>query len=145
MSYGRLISLIGGDYFSEEDLERLAKREGDNWELQDDIDGMLADRDPSFRIGLLEEIAQGNLTALSNFGKVTDLSVEVAEGAISHLQARLFDQIEEARRGAYGLVVQTWVGHLFYLTLGTQGSRIGSRSKLYLRSLRRTSAISLGQ
>ncbi|MHA7245140.1 DUF4365 domain-containing protein [Paeniglutamicibacter antarcticus] len=101
--YGRIVALVGNDQWSGEDLTRLSVRNGDNWELQDDIDGVLATNKPDFRTGLLSKIKQGDLTALGNFGKVTDLPDDAAEAAISHLETSIDNQVKQARRGMYGL------------------------------------------
>lgn len=101
--YGRIVCLLGEDDWTEDDLSRLSARTDDNWEFQDDIDGVLAASDSDFRIGLLEKIRQGDLTALGNFGKVTDLPEDVAGDAITHLVSRIETQVKKAREGAYGL------------------------------------------
>jgi hypothetical protein len=101
--YGRLVALVGNDQWSSDDLTQLAARTNDNWELQDDIDGVLAANNPDFRASLLTKIMNGDLNALGNFGKVTDLPAEVAAGAISHLASSIQTQVERARNGAYSL------------------------------------------
>ena len=101
--YGRIVALLGDDDWTEDDLSRLSARTDDNWELQDDIDGVLAASDPDFRIGLQEKIRQGDLTALGNFGKVSELPEDVAGGAITHLVSRIETQVAQARSGMYGL------------------------------------------
>lgn len=101
--YGRLVALVGDDQWSEGDRAQLSARTDDNWELQDDIHGILAANDPDFRDGLQEKIRNGDLIALGNFGKVTDLPGDVAEAAIQHLVTRIETQVEQARKGSYGL------------------------------------------
>ncbi|MGW5309730.1 DUF4365 domain-containing protein [Nocardia thailandica] len=101
--YGRLVTLVGNDQWSEDDRVQLSARTDDNWELQDDIDGVLAANDPGFRDGLQEKIRNGDLIALGNFGKVTDLPGEVAAAAINHLATRIESQVEQARKGSFGL------------------------------------------
>ncbi|WP_203566312.1 DUF4365 domain-containing protein [Aestuariimicrobium ganziense] len=99
--YGRIIALVGEDDWSDDDLSRLSARSDDNWELQDDIDGVLAASDPDFRIGLQEKIRLGDLTALGNFGRVTELPEDVARDAITHLVSRIETQIAQARSRMY--------------------------------------------
>jgi hypothetical protein len=100
--YGRLVSAMGDDEWSEADRSLLSARTGDNWELQDDIDAVLAANDPDFRIGLQDKIRLGDLTALMNFGKVTELPEDVAGAAIHCVVGRIESQIEQARSGTYG-------------------------------------------
>lgn len=101
--YGRIVALVGDDQWSSEDLTRLSARTNDNWELQDDIDGVLATNRPDFRTGLLMKIKQGDLTALGNFGNVTDLPEDAAEAAISRLATSIDNQVKQARGGMHGL------------------------------------------
>lgn len=101
--YGRIVALVGDDQWSPEDLTRLSARTNDNWELQDDINGVLATTRPDFRTSLLTKIKQGDLTALGNFGKVTDLPEDIAEAAISHLTTSIDNQVKQARDGMYGM------------------------------------------
>jgi hypothetical protein len=101
--YGRIVALVGNDQWSSEDLTRLSARTNDNWELQDDIDGVLATNKSDFRTGLLTKIKQGDLTALGNFGKVTDLPEDVAKAAISRLASSIDNVVKQAREGMYGL------------------------------------------
>lgn len=101
--YGRIVALVGDDQWSSEDLARLSIRTNHNWELQDDIDRVLATNRPAFRAGLLTKIKQGDLIALGNFGKVTDLPEDAAEAAISRLTTAIDNQVKQARSGMYGL------------------------------------------
>lgn len=99
--YGKIVSLVGNGEWSEADRAKLSARSGDNWELQDDIDKVLAVNDPEFRISLQDRIKNGDLKALSIFGNVTDLPGDVALEMIQHLVNRIDSQVEEAQNGSY--------------------------------------------
>ncbi|WP_392452711.1 DUF4365 domain-containing protein [Corynebacterium dentalis] len=101
--YGKIVSLVGDGQWTESDRAKLSARKGDNWELQDDIDKVLAVNDPEFKINLQDRIKNGDLKALEIFGNVTELSPDVASEMIEHLVMCIEEQIEKAKNGAYSL------------------------------------------
>lgn len=80
-----------------------ARADGDNFELRDAIDRLLATNDEDFRSTLLERVSKGDMRALGSYGNVTDLPEEVAAAAIAALSEAVLHQVEEAKKGAYGL------------------------------------------
>lgn len=102
--YGRVLARIPQEEFSSEDLDRLRQRPvEDNWELTDDIEALLAQRDPAFRRMLEIRIEAGDVGSLHSYGKVTDLPTQVVSGVIGHLNLSIRSQIEDAKKGTYGM------------------------------------------
>lgn len=101
-SYRRIVSRVDYEAWTEDDLSRLASRSGDNWELQEDIDGVLAQHDPDFRHSLLEGVRHGHVASLSNFGDVRELPTDVVKSAIEKIAERAESQLSQAANGAYG-------------------------------------------
>lgn len=99
--YRHILSRVSHDLWSEEDLSQLSKRRGDNWELQEDIDSVLASHREEFRESLLARIRRGDLAALASFGDVRDLPEEAVRGAIEVLSRRIAQQLQAARNGTY--------------------------------------------
>lgn len=101
--YARVINRIEDEVWSEEDIAKLSGRSGDNFELSNTIDGIIARRDPDFRLSLLQRVREGDLAALGSFGNITDLPVDVVRDLIAHLKPKIDRHIAGAKRGAYGL------------------------------------------
>lgn len=103
--YGRLLARVPSDEWTERDLEALRGRPAsdDNWELTDDVDALLADRDPSFREVLHLRIAGGDIRALHSCRKVSDLPASAAEGMIAALSAAVDERVDAAAQGRFGL------------------------------------------
>lgn len=102
--YGRVLAQIPDDEWSDEQLEALRQRPGDdNWELTDDVDSLLARRDPEFRQSLHIRVEAGDMRALQSHGNVTDLPTKAAAGMIAHLTGTVQARVEDAKRGAFAL------------------------------------------
>ena len=101
--YGRLIRRVDVDWWSTERLRLIAERpEDDNFELREAIDDLVASRDETFRLALVERITNGDLSALNSYGNVTDLPGAAARGMIIALTERVTERTVAARRGEYG-------------------------------------------
>lgn len=99
--YARVVQNIDSDLWSTEEITKLAEREGDNFELREAMEQLVATRDPEFRKSLISRIAAGEFAALVGFGDLKDLTPEAAAGMIDSLAKRVTAQTAEARRGAY--------------------------------------------
>lgn len=113
-SYRRIFSRVDERLWKSEDLVRLASRAGDNWELQEDIDAILATHNLEFRASLLERIKEGHLASLSNFGDVRDLPEDAAEALIQVLVEGIGSQLDEARKGSFSFGGHD-LGHIFVI------------------------------
>ncbi len=99
--YASLIELLE-DSWTDDEIELLKVRSGDVDELASAIVRLAAQKDSEVRARLVERIAAGELTALSNYGNVTDLPRAAAAGMIKSLAGKVRAEVAEARRGAYG-------------------------------------------
>ncbi|TFC54101.1 HEAT repeat domain-containing protein [Cryobacterium sp. TMT2-15-1] len=101
-NYALLLRNIDDLDWDDDQIEVLRSRpEGDNCELRDELETLLASRDTAFRSELVARIKDGNVRALSSFGDVRDLSGDAAAGMITHTAAAVRTEIESARVGAY--------------------------------------------
>jgi HEAT repeat protein len=102
--YARLLRSLGRESWSDDQVAVLAARpDGDNFELTRAIERLRAENDDAFRSSLVDRVAAGDLAALHSYGNVTDLPSEASAGMIGHLAAKVAEQTESARSGAYGI------------------------------------------
>ncbi|WP_179228975.1 DUF4365 domain-containing protein [Parenemella sanctibonifatiensis] len=100
--YARLIRTIGSDPWTPDQAAALCSRpEGDNFELTQAIDKVRAEREDGFRSSLVTRIASGDISALGNYGDVTDLPPDAAAGMIHSLATSVTNQTAAARNGTY--------------------------------------------
>jgi hypothetical protein len=101
--YSRVMVRLG-DFWLPRHVDAFSARpEGDNFELRDAIDQLLATGDEDFRSTLHERISKGDMRALGSYGNVTDLPRDVAAAAVAALSQAVLNQVEEAKKGADGL------------------------------------------
>lgn len=75
----RALANVRSESWSAEEVEALASRaEGDNFELADAVELVVAHRDPAYRANLLSRISEGDVQALSAWGDVRELPREAA-------------------------------------------------------------------
>jgi hypothetical protein len=101
-AYARAIENMDDIFWQESDLAQLALRDGDNWVLQGSIKGLLSRHDGAARSLLLDEIRDGSLHALANFGDVTDIPPDVAFAFVQKAGNTLREQTAQARQGSFG-------------------------------------------
>ncbi|AWT26755.1 hypothetical protein Csp1_19870 [Corynebacterium provencense] len=113
--YASVIKSIDSDLWSTVEIAKLAEREGDNFELHEAIEQLVATRDPEFRKSLVSRITAGEFAALVGYGDLKDLPLEAASGMIDSLAERVTNQTAEARRGAYTIGTQDPINALVLL------------------------------
>lgn len=95
--YALLIASIPQDAWLQEDLDQLAARQGDDFQLAESIESVLAEASPEARSSLLEKIAEGNLMAVAAYGDLADLPAATVTTLMSQLVGQVERQIEELR------------------------------------------------
>ncbi len=114
--YGEMVARLEDYDWWPRHWEALSQRPvGDNFEIRDPIDRLLATNDADFRSTLLKRIGAGDLRALGSYGNVTDLPGEVAASAIEALSEGVLAQVEEAKKGTFGLGGQDLLAGLILL------------------------------
>ncbi len=102
--YAKVLRRIDDGLWTSDDLAALeARPDGDNFEFSNAAESVLATHQEGFRDSLLERIRRGDLDALQSYGDVKDLPRTAAHDLVSRLTARLREQVDLARQGAYGL------------------------------------------
>lgn len=102
-NYAGLLARIDHQDWTEEQITALKSRPaGDNFELEDALETLIASRDPSFRSTLADRIKAGDVRALSSWGDVRDLPADVAAGMILHTAEAVRKEVAAARAGMYG-------------------------------------------
>jgi len=102
-NYAGLIARIDHQDWTEEQIAALSARPvGDNFELKDALEDVIASRDPSFRSALADRIKAGDARALSSWGDVRDLPADVAAGMILRTAEAVRQQVTGARAGMHG-------------------------------------------
>lgn len=88
--YAVLIASIPQTAWLEEDLDQLASRQGDDFQLAESFESVLAAASPAARASLLDKISDGNLRAVAAYGDLADLPT----ATVTALVAKLIDQVE---------------------------------------------------
>ncbi len=102
-AYAKLLGSVAVEDWANASIALFTARgEGDNFELRDGIERLVAQRDADYRLGLVERIATGDLSALASWGRVTDLPEHAAKGMIASLSDSLSRITASARTGAFG-------------------------------------------
>lgn len=101
--YAVLMNNIEDWQWSQDQMEQIASRpEGDNFELKDKFNSLVASRDPEFRASLASQIEEGNVSALASWGNVRDLPEVAARGMVNYTTKALAKDLESARKGIFG-------------------------------------------
>jgi Domain of unknown function (DUF4365) len=103
-SYASLVRAFESHEWSDDDRKRIAQRKGgDNWELTDAFEFLLAEQDVQARRKLLDDVRNGSLRALTGLRDVRDVPPDVAAALVESLSNKVRVQITESRQGAYGM------------------------------------------
>lgn len=101
-NYAALLKNIDDADWSPEQLQALnARADGDNFELREALDTVVANRDHEFRASLVDRITQGDMRALGSWGNVRDLPGEAAAGITRHIAGLVRSDVESSRGGVY--------------------------------------------
>lgn len=102
-NYASLLARIERQDWTDKQIAAMGARDvGDNFELRDALDDVIASRDPSFRSALEDRIKDGDSRALSSWGDVRDLSAGVAAGMMIRTAEAVRQQVVGARSGMHG-------------------------------------------
>lgn len=102
-NYAGLLARIDHQDWTEEQITVLKLRPaGDNFELKDALETLIASRDASFRSALADRIKAGDAQALSSWGDVRDLPADVAAGMVLHTAEAVHQEVAAARAGVHG-------------------------------------------
>ncbi|MBT2270254.1 DUF4365 domain-containing protein [Rhodococcus qingshengii] len=97
--WGALVRSVPLDVWTDGDRAQLtARRPTDNDEFGQELDTVIADRDPTHRDTLRSHIREGNSAALASFGDIRDLDTETVQTLVEKLSARIAEQIAELRQ-----------------------------------------------
>jgi len=98
----RALANVRSEDWSAEDVEALASRaEGDNFELANAVELIVARRDPAYRSNLLSRISEGDIQALSAWGDVRQLPREAAQGMIVASAEATRAESADSKSGAF--------------------------------------------
>ncbi|WP_338760910.1 DUF4365 domain-containing protein [Nocardia vulneris] len=97
--YAHVMANIPDAAWTRLDLDTLAMREQDQFELADQITTVLARHQPSLRAELQGAIARGDQRALHAFGDVRDLDAATVVGLIDSLRESIAQEIRDLRAG----------------------------------------------
>ena len=100
VEFGRLLLCIPKDTWSEGKIDLLRQRDHDHPEFQNMLERFLSRQDAGARSELLQKIKSGDLAALDNFGRVSDLPTNIASDVIEQLTKEVGLQVEWAEKGS---------------------------------------------
>lgn len=94
--YAAVLDSLPPDHWSQDLVRDLGRRDRDNHELGNEIERLVATRDPQRRRALLSRIRDGDLAALHAFGDVRELPAEVASQLVASLTSSVAEMVERA-------------------------------------------------
>lgn len=102
LQVARALANVRSEDWSADEVEALASRvDGDNFELANAIELVVARRDPAYRANLLSRISEGDVQALSAWGDVRELPGEAAQGMIAASAAATRAESAASKGGAF--------------------------------------------
>ncbi|TDK88368.1 DUF4365 domain-containing protein [Mycobacterium paragordonae] len=100
--YAKVVYRIPQEAWTTADIDVVRRRVGDNFELQEEFEIVVAAADESHRLSLEERIARGDWAAFEAFGDVRDLRPETVEPLVEQLSAAVSTEISRIRSGQSG-------------------------------------------
>ena len=100
--YAKIVYLIPEHAWTNADVEAIRGRLGDNFELHEEFEAVVAAADVSHRLSLQERIADGDWAALEAFGDVRDLSPETIAPLVGNLSTAVREQVSRIQSGQSG-------------------------------------------
>ena len=100
--YAKVVYRIPRDVWTTADIDVVRRRVGDNFELQEEFEIVIAAADESHRLSLEERIARGDWAAFEAFGDVRDLSPETVAPLVEQLSAAVSTEVSRVRSGQSG-------------------------------------------
>jgi len=98
----RVVSTVQLEDWTADEVSALSSRvAGDNFELREAIEVVVARRDPEYRVTLLDRIANGDVQALTAWGDVRDLPADSAKSMITASARSVRAELTASRNGAY--------------------------------------------
>jgi hypothetical protein len=98
----RVVSTVQLEDWTGEEVSALSSRvEGDNFELREAIEVVVARRDPGYRETLLDRITGGDVHALTAWGDVRELPADAAEGMIKASADSVRAELAASRSRSY--------------------------------------------
>jgi hypothetical protein len=100
--YAKVVYAVPQESWTEHDIDMIRRRTGDNFELTDEFEVVVAAAVESHRSSLQQRVAEGDWSALDAFGDVRDLDPETVPLLVDRLSTAVESEIARVKGGQSG-------------------------------------------